>query len=130
MNRTSYQPALPRFRALYVPSRPCAKVIDLRRRWAPAGKRRATVSLPADTSSIEASVKITPKMVEAARRAEYDYYHRGRSTGGDRFIPTPDPVIRAMLQAALDTESPPDPAREAPIRQQPVIVTASKPRRR
>jgi hypothetical protein len=40
-------------------------------------------------------------MIEAARRADFDYYQRGRLVGAGRFIPTPDAVIRAMLQAAL-----------------------------
>ena len=37
----------------------------------------------------------------AARRAEYDYYQKGRKIGTDRFIPTPDAVIKVMLEAAL-----------------------------
>jgi hypothetical protein len=46
-------------------------------------------------------MKITLEMIEAARRAEYDYYQRGRQIGAGRFIPIPDAVIRAMLEAAL-----------------------------
>ncbi len=46
-------------------------------------------------------MKITLDMIEAARRAEYDYYQRGRLLGSERHIPTPDPAIRAMLEAAF-----------------------------
>ena len=44
---------------------------------------------------------ITAAMIEAARRAEYDYYQKDRQLGAGRFIPTPEPVIRAMLEAGL-----------------------------
>jgi hypothetical protein len=33
-------------------------------------------------------------MVEAARRAEWDCYQKGRELGSGRFIPPPDAVIR------------------------------------
>jgi hypothetical protein len=46
-------------------------------------------------------MKVTDEMVQAARRAEYDYYQRSRRLGSDRFVPTPDLVIRTMLEAAL-----------------------------
>jgi hypothetical protein len=42
-------------------------------------------------------LRITLEMIEAARRAEFDFYQRGRQLGPGRFIPTLDPVIRAML---------------------------------
>jgi hypothetical protein len=40
-------------------------------------------------------MRVTPTMIQAARRAEFDYYQKGRTLGADRFIPTPDVVIRA-----------------------------------
>jgi hypothetical protein len=46
-------------------------------------------------------MRVTLEMIEAARRAEYDYYQRGRMLGSGRFIPTPDPVIGAMLDAVF-----------------------------
>jgi hypothetical protein len=71
-------------------------------------------------------MRVTREMIEAARRAEYDYYQKGRKIGSERFVATPDAVIRAMLEAALGT---------APVPQQeggktPSIVTARKPRPR
>lgn len=36
-------------------------------------------------------------MIEAARRVEYDHYLNGRLIKADRFITTPDNVIRAIL---------------------------------
>ena len=57
---------------------------------------------------------VTTAMITAARRAEYDYYQKGRVLGADRFIPTPDPVIRAMLGATLKRSSRPlNPSPEA-----------------
>jgi hypothetical protein len=46
-------------------------------------------------------VKITPAMVECARRAEYDHYQRNRLLGPGPYRPTSDAVIRVMLEAAL-----------------------------
>jgi hypothetical protein len=40
-------------------------------------------------------------MILAARRAKYDSDQKGRVISGDRFIPTPDAVIKIMLAAAL-----------------------------
>jgi hypothetical protein len=71
-------------------------------------------------------VRITLEMIEAARRAEYDYYQRGRALGAGRFIPTPDAVIRAMLEAAFQ-EVPDEVAAAA---KPAAIVTARKPRPR
>jgi hypothetical protein len=64
-------------------------------------------------------------MIEAARRAEFDYYQRGGMLGS-RFIPTPDAVIKAMLEAAIG-DAPPQPV---PGQKVPAIVTAAKPKRR
>ena len=73
---------------------------------------------------------MTQQMVDAARRGEFDYYQRNRLIGSDRFIATPDAVIRAMLEAAL--ASAPDHA--APVGQGagpiPRIVTTRKPKPR
>jgi hypothetical protein len=73
-------------------------------------------------------MRVTPAMIEAARRAEFDYYQRGRALGS-RFIPTPDPVIRAMLQGALG-ELPEPTEKPDPPPKAPAVVTAFKPRRR
>jgi hypothetical protein len=51
-------------------------------------------------------MKVTPAMLTAAKRAEYDFFNRGRTVKDDRFIPTPDAIIRAMLEAALSTLDP------------------------
>jgi hypothetical protein len=51
-------------------------------------------------------MKVTPAMLTAAKRAEYDFFNRGRTVKDDRFIPTPDTIIRAMLEAALSTLDP------------------------
>jgi hypothetical protein len=71
-------------------------------------------------------MRITAEMIEAARRAEFDYYQRGRLLGDGRFIPTPDPVIRAMLEAAFAKI----PDETAATAKPPAIVTTPKPRRR
>jgi hypothetical protein len=71
-------------------------------------------------------VKVTLEMIEAARRAEYDYYQKGRQIGAGRFIPTPDPVIKAMLEAAF-REVPDDVAASV---KPAAIVTAREPRHR
>src|SRR3954464_15473713 len=48
-------------------------------------------------------MRVTRAMIEAARRAEYDFHQRECLIGAERFIPTPDAVIRAMLEAVLKT---------------------------
>jgi hypothetical protein len=45
-------------------------------------------------------VKVTLEMIEAARWVEFNHYRRGL-LGAGLFKPTPDAVIRAMLEAAL-----------------------------
>lgn len=84
-------------------------------------------------------MRVTKEMIDAARRAEYDYYQRGRAAGSGRFIGTPDQVIKAMLEAALKTLEPspepemePGPTNAAPAkpRLQRRVVTAYAPRRK
>ena len=79
-----------------------------------------------------AAMRVTRAMIEAARRAEYDYHQKARTIGSERFIPTPDGVIRAMLEAAL--KDLPDPGQAVgPVRQaRPVaqIVVSGPPKRR
>jgi hypothetical protein len=65
----------------------------------------------------------TKLMIVAARRAEFDYHQKGRLIGAERFIPTPDPVIKVMLEAALKLVDVGKPA--APTTR---IVQATKPR--
>jgi hypothetical protein len=74
-------------------------------------------------------MRVTPEMIKAARRAEFDYYQRSRAIDPEKFIPTPDAVIKVMLEAALGG---PEPVLNAPKPQsrQPTIVTAKAPRRR
>lgn len=72
-------------------------------------------------------MKVTPAMMQAARRAEYDFFNRGRTVKDGRFIPTPDAVIRAMLEAVLSTLTPP-PATSAEAEKKTNIVTARRPR--
>lgn len=77
-------------------------------------------------------MRVTPKMLEAARRAEYDWY-RERGWGNSPFIGTLDAVIRTMIQAALDAEFPDMPPRAiaaVPPAPKRAIVTAAKPRKR
>jgi hypothetical protein len=69
-------------------------------------------------------MRVTPEMIEAARRAEYDYYQRGRLVGSGRFIPTPDAVIKVMLEAAFK-EVPDDASGSGRL---PAIVTARRPK--
>ena len=71
-------------------------------------------------------MKITPSMIQAARRAEFDYYQKARALGPDRFMPTPDPVIRAMLEAAVKQFDLPAVARTNSI----IVEAASTKRRR
>jgi len=83
----------------------------------------------------------TKAMILAALRAEFDYYQKARQIGPERFIPTPDAVIKAMLEAALkqvemadapvttrrkmaDVEEP------VPTQRKSAIVEARKPRPR
>jgi hypothetical protein len=44
-------------------------------------------------------MKVTQAMIERARRAEFDFLQRNRLIGADRFVPTADEVIPAMLEA-------------------------------
>lgn len=64
-------------------------------------------------------------MIIAAQRAEYDYYQRGRTDAG-RFIPTPDAIIKVMLDAALELVD----VAEKATQVKTSIVTAQKPSRR
>ena len=79
-------------------------------------------------------MKITPSMVQAARRAEYDFYQKGRALGSGRFIPTPDAVIRTMLEAAVGspaTSATPSSARKkAPEAQEAVPARVEPPSRK
>jgi hypothetical protein len=83
-------------------------------------------SLPPLFVNREAAMDITQEMVKAAQRAEYDYYQGNRLLPNDKFIPTSEPVIRAMLAAALNTVTPPPSTRQ----QKRSIVYAQPPRRR
>jgi hypothetical protein len=69
----------------------------------------------------------------ATEAAEYDYYLRRRALG-ERFIPTPDAVIKAMVQAVLDQLEPPgapEPAAgSAPRTRTRTVIVAPQPRRR
>ena len=69
-------------------------------------------------------MRITLEMIEAARLAEFEH-HRGR-LGSERFIPTPDPVIKAMLEAAFAQI----PDEVAATVKPAAIVTSRKPRPR
>ena len=69
-------------------------------------------------------MKVTPAMLTAVKRAEYDFFNRGRKVKDDRFIPTPDALIRAMLEAALSTLDPP--AKTAPKTAVPAEVGARR----
>lgn len=71
---------------------------------------------------------VTRAMVDAARRAEFDHYQRGGLLGS-RFIPTPDAVIRLMLEAALNPQGP-KPIAAVPAKPIGRIVTAQAPKRR
>jgi hypothetical protein len=53
-----------------------------------------------------ADVRITRDMIEAARRAEYDYYQRLGWLGAGPFVGTPIAVLRAMLEAAVGDGKP------------------------
>jgi hypothetical protein len=86
--------------------------------------------------SLTGMMRITLEMIEAARRAEFDYFQRGRLIGSARFIPTPDEVIKVMLAAAFalvpDQTAAPGPAAAiAAVATKPAaIVTASRPHKR
>jgi hypothetical protein len=71
-------------------------------------------------------MKVSQAMVDAARRGEFNHYQRGRMLNA-RFIPTPDAVIRAMLEAAL--ASLPDEPQPPPGGRGTRIAVARKPRR-
>jgi hypothetical protein len=58
-------------------------------------------------------VRVTKQMIEAARRGHYDYLQRNRLLGIGPFQPTPGPIIRAMLEAALGDIAPEKPATAA-----------------
>lgn len=69
-------------------------------------------------------------MVTAARRAEFDYYQKGRALGRERFVPTPDPVIKAMLAAALELVEVIDTKAPAALKGGSSIVRAARPKPR
>jgi len=77
-------------------------------------------------------MKVTPFVVQAVRRAEYDYYQRGRVLGSERFIPTPDAVIRAMLEAAVGSPPAPmpDPQKAVPAAQEAAPARMEPPARK
>ena len=43
-------------------------------------------------------MRVTRAMIEAAQRAEFDINQQMRKLGGERFVPTPPEVVRAMLE--------------------------------
>jgi hypothetical protein len=67
-------------------------------------------------------LRITLKMIEAPRRAEFDFYQCGRRLGADRFIPMPDQVIRVISGAALGAV-PDEPVAPGPAAAIPAAVT-------
>jgi len=78
-------------------------------------------------------------MIQAALRGEFDYYQKARQIGAERFVPTPDPVIKVMLDVALKlvdvagalvTTRRKSAIMEASVAtlRKPIIVEASKPR--
>jgi hypothetical protein len=69
------------------------------------------------------SVKITLEMIEAARQAEFQYYAQRQILA---VRSTPDPVIRAMLEAAFAQI----PDEVAATVKPAVVVTARKPKPR
>ena len=79
-------------------------------------------------------MKVTPAMLTAAKRAEYDFFNRSRTVKDDRFIPTPDVLIRATLEAALSTLDPTHKTASKPaevVAERKIgIVTAHKPKAR
>ena len=87
----------------------------------------APTPLPADIG-MPAEQEARRIAAEAARRAEFDYYQKGQLIGAERFIPTPDAVIRAMLQAAVG--DPPKPQEPKPSGTGARIVIAHKPSRK
>jgi hypothetical protein len=72
-------------------------------------------------------MNVTNDMIRTAQRGEYDYYQRNRQLPADKFIPTPEAVIRAMLEAALSTVTTPEVDKGKAKR---AIVYAPAPRRR
>lgn len=71
-------------------------------------------------------MRVTRAMIQAAQRAEFDFYQRRRQLSADRFVPTDEAVIRVMLEAVL-AAAVPDQNLPAPQR---TIVVAQPPRRR
>jgi hypothetical protein len=55
---------------------------------------------------------ITAAMLRAARRAEFDYYHRNRELGS-RFVPIPDGQMQEILEAAIASIGEEDAGRHA-----------------
>ena len=74
-----------------------------------------------------APMRVTRTMIEAARRAEFDYYQQDRMLSAERFIPTPDAVIRAMLEAAVGDAPKAEVSKSSASGTR--IVVAHKPRR-
>ncbi|WP_428491749.1 hypothetical protein [Rhodopila sp.] len=85
-------------------------------------------------------METTKAMLKAARRAEFAYYHQNRFPGS-RFVPIPDGMMLAILDAAIDAigddDLPDDdgPANshdeaEVPRATRTTIVRARKPRTR
>jgi hypothetical protein len=72
-------------------------------------------------------MEVTKAMIKAAQRGEFDYYQRMRLLPPDKFIPTDEPIIRAMLEAALKGMRPEQLQQQSARK---TIVTAPPPRRR
>jgi hypothetical protein len=77
---------------------------------------------------------ITPAMMLAARRAEFDFYQRQRALG-ERFRPMPDAQLRAVLEAAIgaigeeeDADPVPEPETEEPAAFEaiPALITPAR----
>lgn len=73
-------------------------------------------------------MRVTTAMIQAAKRAEFDYY-QGAGLLGQKFVPTPDAVVRKMLQAALGDDAPQKSAQD-PSTKIGRIVTARPPPKR
>jgi hypothetical protein len=80
----------------------------------------------------DAGMKVTRTMIEAARRAEFDFHQKGRTLGHERFIPTSDSVIHVMLEAALKIVPDPRPSADPPPGGKPMprVVVSAPPNRR
>lgn len=79
-------------------------------------------------------MKITKQMIEAARRAEFDFYRRHRILG-QRFRPIPDAQLHAVLEAAIgaigeedDVDPAPAPEMEelAAVEATPALITPTR----